>query len=327
MVNVIVPMYHAKDTIKDVLNSLLAQTKKMFIVTLVQDADGEDYSDIIQTYAELGLKIRLIQHLENCGPGVARQTGIDSTDMCDYVMFVDADDMLCPRAIEILYAEAKRNNLDVLTSSVIREEIGGPGQVLLSTNTPVTWVHGKIYRWQYLKDFNITFPSDFRLNEDSYFNLVAVNSTKAFARIEEVTYIWRFNKQSLTRSVEDKDFFKKSWILYVRSQVQGLLDIIKNTGDVAIPLMAQTLMNAYSHMELAKFYKVLDYDRGKLELRGLNNEIIIEKIKNEDFWKYVYTNLRCGVPVKTGLVFFKTRFVDWLKKVHLLEENVNDIRS
>ena len=48
MVNLIIPTYKARDTLPAALDSLVAQTKKLFIITIVQDADDEDYTDIIQ---------------------------------------------------------------------------------------------------------------------------------------------------------------------------------------------------------------------------------------------------------------------------------------
>ena len=82
MTNVIIPTYKARDTLPDLLNTLVAQTTNMFFVTIVQDCDGEDYSDIIQEYQKRGLKIKLITLNENMGPGVARQAGIKFTYAC-----------------------------------------------------------------------------------------------------------------------------------------------------------------------------------------------------------------------------------------------------
>ena len=138
MVNVIIPTYKARETLPKALDSLVAQTKDMFLVTIVQDGDGEDYSDIIAEYKRRGLKIFLLQK-ENGGPGTARQYGMDCTKMCDYVMFLDSDDMLTPRAVEILYREAKRNNADVISSTFIAEEKNNPGFQLNVFKTPVTW--------------------------------------------------------------------------------------------------------------------------------------------------------------------------------------------
>ena len=138
IVNIIIPTYRARDTLPSTLDSLVSQTKKLFLVTIVQDGDGEDYSDIIAEYKRRGLKIFLFQK-ENGGPGMARQYGMDKTQMCDYVMFVDSDDILNPRAVEVLYREAKLNNFDVLSSSFLAEKNHTPGIYLDVFKTPVTW--------------------------------------------------------------------------------------------------------------------------------------------------------------------------------------------
>ena len=102
IVEIGIPVYKAKETLPDALDSLVAQTYKRFIVTLSIDGDGEDYSDIINTYKARGLKIRAITSAVNHGAGGARQLILDAT-ICDYIMFLDADDILMPRAVEVLY--------------------------------------------------------------------------------------------------------------------------------------------------------------------------------------------------------------------------------
>ena len=118
LLNIIIPVYKARDTLPDTLNSLMAQTRHNFITTIVNDCDGIDYSDIIEKYRKF-LSIKYIVREENGGPGLACQTGLDenykSTPMCDYVMFVDADDMLMPRAVDLLYTEAKKNFVDLVS--------------------------------------------------------------------------------------------------------------------------------------------------------------------------------------------------------------------
>lgn len=139
MITIGIPVYKARDTLPYCLDALVAQTRKMFLVTLCQDCDGEDYSDIIETYRARGLHIRLISTPENSGPGVARQTIIDNETQSDYIMFCDSDDILQPRAVEQLYREAKVNNADIVRGSFIHEENFGPGHHLPVGAIPVTW--------------------------------------------------------------------------------------------------------------------------------------------------------------------------------------------
>ena len=58
MVEVGIPVYRAKATLPNTLDSLVAQTYKEFVVTLSIDGDNEDYDDIIKNYRERGLEIK-----------------------------------------------------------------------------------------------------------------------------------------------------------------------------------------------------------------------------------------------------------------------------
>lgn len=317
MLNIIIPTYKARDTLPDLLMSLAAQTYKMFMITISQDGDGEDYTDIIDKFKKLGLHINLIKSEENYGPGHARQMGIDNAGRCDYIMFCDADDLVTPRIVEVLYKEAKRNMVDLLISDFI-VETEHSSQYMSVQKTPITWCHGKIYRTEYLRKNNIRFLDELRLNEDSYFNLVAVNSTINKKQIQEYTYIWRHNSNSLTHQKDDEDFFRRSWDQYIFSQVKGLKKIIEITGDIDIRILAATLLNIYSHCMTTIFLEI-GYDSVKELLNELQNvSQIQEKFEDKVFWEYIHSNLKgCGYN-NGNLFFYKERFIDWLMN-HILK--------
>lgn len=324
MVNVIIPTYKARDTLPQALDSLVAQTKKMFVVTIVQDNDGEDYSDIIEEYQRRGLKIQLLITPHNGGPGYARQYGMDKTLMCDYCMFLDTDDMLYPRAVDLLYREAKLKDADVITSSFVAEQKHNTAIYMDAENSPVTWTHGKIYKLEYLRKNNIRFLDELRLNEDSYFNLVAINSTKKKFKIKEMTYLWRDNPKSLTRDKTDSTFFIRSWEQYLYSQVQGLKDIERVTGSINHSLVAATLNNMYNHVMEAIYYK-LSLDHAKEICLGLKNlKSLQEAIKDAEFWKTIHTVVKGSILKNNTLIFCKMRFCDWLDEFILDKEGIGE---
>lgn len=100
MFNIIIPVYNSLNTLPKTLDSLVAQTRTdNFIVTIVQDGDDVIYDDLIANYQARGLHISLTKLETNEGPGLARQTGINRTPLlCDYIMFLDSDDILLPYA-------------------------------------------------------------------------------------------------------------------------------------------------------------------------------------------------------------------------------------
>lgn len=292
----------------------------MFIVTISQDGDGEDYSDIIQEYRRRGLKIIHINSKENGGPGIARQRGIDANRMCDYIMFLDADDMYMPRAIETMYREAKINNADIVSSDFIAEQNHSTGAYLDSMTTSVTWCHNKIYRAAYLKKIGIRFPSNLRLNEDAYFNLVAVNCTENKKYIHECTYLWRDNTNSLTRYNGLDNFFNRSWEIYILCQVMGINKIIEILGTIKVSTFAQTLCNLY-YFCMRALYKKFSLDYAKSILRTLGkNEVVKNLIDSEEFWKVVNEKLRASEITENVMIFYKMRFCDWLDEFILGED-------
>lgn len=314
MVDVIIPTYKARETLPKALDSLVAQTKKMFIVTIVQDCDHEDYTDIIEEYKRRGLQIRFIPLQNNKGPGGARQAGMDSDKMCDYFMFLDADDMYAPRAIELLYREAKLHDADIVSSDFIAEREATPGTLMDVYTAPVTWCHGRIYKAKYLKDNNIRFLDGLRVNEDAYFNLIAHNCTKNKYKIKEITYIWRDNKNSLTRKLNKEEFFKATWDSYIWSQVEALLKLIEMNGKIPPDLLGATFLYVYHYWMIAKHYKVIDDSITKELCKLKNNPVLVETILEESFWVYIVENLKGCTFWEEDVIFYQQRFCDWLKE-------------
>jgi len=326
IIDLIIPTYKARETLPAALDSLVAQTKKLFIVTIVQDCDGEDYSDIIEEYKRRGLKIRLLQMEKNSGPGLARQYGMDKDTMCKYFMFMDSDDILNPRAIEALSREAELNNADLVFSDFIVNRNAMPAFVMDVEKTPCTWCHGKIYKAEYLRKNNIRFHNELRLNEDSYFNLVAANCTTKKFRIHEITYIWQQNKNSLTNANGELAFFIKSWADYLRSQIDGLISITEKVENLDPGLTAATFINMYSHHMKAlssvvdKEVNPDDYILVEKELKKLKqNEKIMGMLKTKQFWDYIARQLKGSEMFGENLVFYRMRFCDWLK-MYITEE-------
>ena len=315
MVEIGIPVYKARETLPATLDSLVAQTCKDFVICLSIDGDNEDYDDIIEIYRARGLEIKVITSITNYGAGVARQHVLNCT-LCDYIMFVDADDILMPRAVEVLYTQAKKENYDILQASFIRELKDGDDIMMASTDNVLTWFHGKIYKVEYLKKKGISFLSNLRIDEDSYFNAVAWNSTDNKGLTGEVLYLWRDNKNSITRSLPDKEYFIKNHNSYIYSQVQALIKLHEINETVSQTFITNTLINIYYFYMRARFYKCNEEE--------MNN--IISVLKKEEWmqlwlddgenWVDVIQNIKPG-QVYDGeyVIFYKETFNLWAARL------------
>lgn len=316
MVVVGIPVYHSRETLPRALDSLVLQTKKMFMVCIVNDADGEDYSDIIDEYRRRGLKITYLVQEENKGPGAARQRVIDTCAMCDFIMFLDSDDMYTPIAIDVMTRAIQQEGLDVVMANSTQLFNNKPAQRGELGNTSITWVWNKIYRRSYLVENDIRFPDNIYVSEDIAFSLPAWNSTKKHARLDQDIYYWCDNKNSLTRK-EPKSTFDIKYISdFVRAQCCGIKKIAEIT-EVSPQLMSATLIIIYRQIQLANQYGQSEEDYID-ELKSLRE---LEAMKNweDNFDNWAYVVAKCPsstiVEYNHDVVFFKERFPDWFKRV------------
>lgn len=305
MINLIIPAYNCSDTLPKTLQSLQAQTKNNFITTIVDDCSTEDLLPIIESFRD-SLHINYIRKEKNEGPGLARQTGFESQTMCDYVMFVDGDDMLYPRAVEILHKEAKRNFADVVFSNIQFENDDVElGHLNFGKNT--TWFHGKIYNYKFLKSLGIDFHNvNFRYNEDAYFNLIVTLLSEKKYYIDEATYYWRNNKNSLTRKANN--FIYDYNIDYLMAQVDAL-NFIFDKKPNAIFNIAPTILNIYGayEMECIKHPENIEKANEKIYNLFQRNEFI-NLYNTAETMSIILTSGKQGRIINKDLVYYRHSF-------------------
>lgn len=210
MLDIIIPVYNANETLPRALASILAQTEpSKCIVTIVDDGSTEDTKFIVNRFSPF-LKINYYRMPENTGsPGIVRETGLSITN-APYVMFLDADDMLTNFAVELANREMRYNCADVMIGYFYAQN-KNTYEILNEQNT--TWLHGKVYRRSFLEKYGISFSSGY--NEDGAFNTECFLLGRKIAYLEEPLSFWLENPRSLTRR-EDKD------------EVKFTIDLIEN---------------------------------------------------------------------------------------------------
>ena len=97
-ISVIVPVYKVADRLPACLESLRAQTFSDFECILVDDGSPDECGAICDEVAAADSRFSVI-HKQNAGLSAARNAGLDIA-RGEYVVFLDADDELAPRALE-----------------------------------------------------------------------------------------------------------------------------------------------------------------------------------------------------------------------------------
>ena len=111
-ISIIVPVYNVEPYLRQCLDSVLAQSFANFELILIDDGSQDNSGVICDEYAARDDRIYVI-HQKNRGQGCARNVGIDQAEG-KYIIFLDSDDYWLPSTLEILYAEAERNQTQVI---------------------------------------------------------------------------------------------------------------------------------------------------------------------------------------------------------------------
>lgn len=99
-ISIVTPCYNGARFLRETIESVLKQTRPPLEMIVVDDGSTDDSAAIAESY---GPPVRVIRQ-KNQGESVARNRGIAEAKG-DYLLFLDADDMLAPEALERL-AEA-----------------------------------------------------------------------------------------------------------------------------------------------------------------------------------------------------------------------------
>lgn len=181
--------------LKRTLDSIAAQVSFEFSgldVVVSNDCGGVVYN--IPGYP---FKVRQTTTKQNGGCGVNRQSGIDILN-ADYVFFMDCGDILAANyVLATINAVLEKKRPTVLTTTFLEQR---NDNALIEKKGELSWVHGKWYNVQALKEHGIRFADDIRTQEDSYFNtLITGISNATFETVPLISYIWLWDENSITR--------------------------------------------------------------------------------------------------------------------------------
>jgi len=194
MIDVIIPAYNSYETIDRTLSSIALQDIIENInVYIVNDGSKYSYEKYVKFYSKF-MNIKELSYKNNKGPGYAREYGIENSS-AKYIIFIDSDDTFYDfHSISKLYNEISMGDYDFVNSVFYKETNNGLERI----ENDVVWLHGKIYKREFLKINNIKF-NDSRSNEDNGFNTLIILNNPKEKYLDEVTYIYHDNKKSITR--------------------------------------------------------------------------------------------------------------------------------
>lgn len=313
MINVIIPAYNAHSTIERAISSVVSQTAldKISLI-IVNDGSKKDYNYITKKY-EKYIKIKNINNLKNLGVGATRQIGLDSIDQ-PYFCFLDADDYYINDNIfkKVLDTFEKNKKIIIVSTNFIEENKLKQKTVMNS----IKGFHGKFYRTDFIKEKNIQVPNTV-LQEDTLFNrtimLCSNNDIKKVFTLNENSYFWRYNSNSLTSKLTESSI---SQFEYIKA-----IEFLSKNKNIQKKLLEEFYKDAFFvlYVEFNKNFKeqflnkklIKEIQRYYLEYINPQNFIFTENIINEKIQN----------KLKEEFIEIKINFLDFLK---LIEGESND---
>lgn len=117
-----IPVYNVEKYIRQTLDSALAQTFQSIEFLICDDCGNDSSIDIVKEYQQnhsRGKDIRIVRQPHNMGIGAARNRMIDESHG-RFFYSLDADDIITPDAIELLYNAAIKYSAELVYGSYER---------------------------------------------------------------------------------------------------------------------------------------------------------------------------------------------------------------
>lgn len=123
-VSILVPVWNISNFIERCAHSLFQQTftdiEYVFVNDCTPDDSMEKLIKIVNQYPQRKPFVKIINHNENKGLAVARNTAIDNSTG-KYIQVVDGDDYIEPDMIELMYEKAEKSNADIVICAAFME--------------------------------------------------------------------------------------------------------------------------------------------------------------------------------------------------------------
>lgn len=265
----VVPIYNAEHYLDKCILSILNQTFQDIELILVNDGSTDTSLEKCINFKNKDKRIVLINK-KNEGSIATRKKGVQAATS-NYVMFVDADDWIDKRMIEVLYTESLANSLDVTVcnmykvlgnsklikrknnSSYFKEDrIYEKGQIM--SELVVAYFHGfpfpanlwgKLYTKELLLDSGSFLKNIHFFGDDLFYNLEIFLKANRVKVIDKPLYYYRaggntskfmpFFFDDIVNGYEiQKEVIGKYYIDTKQKQLNGISVMLLNTFKTVI---------------------------------------------------------------------------------------------
>ena len=289
LISIIIPVYNVEPYIRKCLESVMAQSYRNLEIILVDDGATDKSGEVCDEYVEKDDRVRII-HRENGGVSSARNEGLKQSSG-EYVLFVDADDFIDPKAVKHLVnnIQVGEKSIDIIIGDKVPYHTQGYTGAVPSTSVPSGAVfscetsdseviHGllteinsvfyKLFRRELLVQNRIDFPEHLKIAEDLVFVARAFFVAKTMYFTGEPLYFYRTdfdnNHSAMGQISESKAFdfgaalklveryASKSGMLKRQQVKEALKQVVVTHGLYALEVVEK---DAFIHKEVFSYLR------------------------------------------------------------------------
>jgi len=209
-ISVIVPVYKTEAYLHRCVDSILSQTFTDFELILVDDGSPDNCGTICDEYAKQNQRIRVF-HQNNRGQAAARNLALDwifENSDSKYVSFVDSDDWVHPRYLELLYKANAYYGVNIsqclhIETDGLNKTIPIEDKMILITPEEeyISWYSAYFWGKMFLTDIlkNIRFPEG-QIYEDVAIWYKVLFKEEKIALVNEILYYYYINPDGTVQS-------------------------------------------------------------------------------------------------------------------------------
>ena len=218
--SIVIPVYNVEHYLRECLDSVLSQTYSDWEAICVNDGSTDGSSAILEEYAAKDSRFRMVSQ-KNAGTAAARNTGLKVANG-DYIFFLDSDDWIEDRALQILtdnlngedvlcfsgkrYFESTNtfNPADELPEKQYRRGMDYYNDnALLARDFAFVCVVLRVYNRAFLIQNEIFFDADVSY-EDNLWVPITLYQARSIKVITDSLYVYRVREGSKMREVSLK---------------------------------------------------------------------------------------------------------------------------
>lgn len=211
-ISIIIPVFNAKDYLRETLDCVRAQTYQNLEILLVDDGSSDGSEAICDQYAKNDNRF-LVFHIPNGGVASARNFALDRITG-EYCMFIDSDDLVKSDYVQAMASAANQFDVALVTC----DYMGGRSktkEMFFACNTCAApkkkLIHIEDYRYtnKYMHDTawaalfragligDLRFDTDLYVGEDTVFFSRLLRKSRSLVYVDEKYYYYTFREDSL----------------------------------------------------------------------------------------------------------------------------------